>query len=53
MTSFKYIAPKGLLLDQGTTIHHTLMANLIVWNDLLHNAAYVSFSPNSKCLLLA
>lgn len=53
MTSFKYIAPKGLILDQGITIHHTFMTNLILWNYLLHNAAYVSFSPNSKCLLLA
>lgn len=53
MTSFKHIAPKGLILDQRITIHHTFVTNPIVWNDLLHNAAYVSFSPNRKPLLLA
>lgn len=53
MTSFKHMAPKGSILDQGITIHHTFMTNLIAWNDLLHDAAYLIFTPNSKCLLPA
>lgn len=53
MTSFKHIAPKGLILDQGITIPHAFMTNLIRGNDLLHNTASLGCSPNSKCLLLA
>lgn len=39
MTSLKHIAPKGLILDQGITIPHAFVTNLIGGNDLLHNTA--------------
>lgn len=39
MTSFKHTAPKGLILDQGITIPHAFVTNLIGGNDLLHNTA--------------